>query len=46
MIGRIDEQLREHIDTLLVAVGRGHSELLTEGASSLGTRLTPRIEQA
>jgi ubiquinone biosynthesis protein len=41
MVGRIDEQLREPIDTLLVAVGRGDSELLMEWASSLGRRLNP-----
>ena len=40
MVGRMDEQLRDHIDTLLLAVSRGDSELLTEWTLNLGRRLT------
>jgi ubiquinone biosynthesis protein len=40
MVGRMDEQLREHLDTLILAVSRGDSELLTEWTLSLGSRLT------
>jgi ubiquinone biosynthesis protein len=40
MVGRMDEQLRDHLDTLILAVGRGDSELLTEWALSLGRRLS------
>ena len=42
MVGRMDEQLRDHIDTLLLAVSRGDSERLTEWALSIGRRLTDR----
>ena len=40
MVGRMDEHLRDHVDTLVLAVSRGDSELLTEWASSLGRGLT------
>jgi ubiquinone biosynthesis protein len=40
MVGRIDEQLRDHVNALLRAVSRGDSELVTEWALSLGRRLT------
>jgi len=36
----MDEQLRDHLDTLILAVSRGDSERLTEWALSLGRRLT------
>jgi ubiquinone biosynthesis protein len=40
MVGRIDEHLRDHVDTLLLAVSRGDSERLTEWVLSLGRRLS------
>jgi ubiquinone biosynthesis protein len=40
MVGRIDEHLRDNLDTLLLAVSRGDSELLTEWTLSLGRRLS------
>jgi ubiquinone biosynthesis protein len=40
MVGRMDEPLREHLDTLILAVSRGDSEQLTEWALSLGRRLS------
>lgn len=40
MVGRMDETLRDHVDTLLLAVSRGDSALLTEWTASLGRRLT------
>jgi ubiquinone biosynthesis protein len=40
MVGRMDEQLRDNVDTLLLAVSRGDSELLTKWSLSLGRRLT------
>ncbi|MGP0066495.1 MAG: ABC1 kinase family protein [Isosphaeraceae bacterium] len=40
MVGRMDEQLKDHLDTLLLAVNRGDSGRLTEWALSLGRGLT------
>ena len=40
MVGRMDERLRNNLDTLLLAVSGGDSELLTEWALNLGRRLT------
>ncbi len=39
MVGRTDERLRDHLDTLIRAVGQGDSERLTEWALSLGRKL-------